>query len=435
MKKPKRSLVTVKLGLAQMPAETFTRLVSLAEDCQDAFNACWALWYRQAVEDELFENFRETLAASQAAKTNAAIEPPKKEDWPKPGRKSLSMDCSRAICERVPRLHSRCRTLIVNEFMQKLYSQPSGVVRKLKLWQAICLGKEQIPTARSRMPLPFDRQNATLVMVDDKPHLKLRLARVEMEGRSRAISQNDEITIELRRKQRPKESGEVRDKFADLVREAAEGGRKWCGSQLTWHRKKRKWLVDLVIEADPLPPIQGSATARLFSPEAGSAAWKLEVNGRTHSIGRTRQVEYTRRTIRGMKADARAIEGYGSAKAGRGSNGHGRAKSIRLFTRITGRWDGITRSFNSQVVASVLVYAARYGIEVLKYERPGAKSVLESAGYVIGETPDWPMFDFEEKLKRKLSARGVSVVFLGVNESQTEEVEKVAANVLESTAE
>lgn len=360
---------------------------------QECVNRIWARWLAESLKSGKDTDLRIFLGLYKLWKDDGKVGPS-----PKPEFFAVEPDFQKRITaelqEAYPGYNSRCIALTAQRVIGNIKNNASHT-GGLKLWQAVLLSKERLAASDGAIAVPFDSANGSLEWSDGEAWLGLRIDRYEVADRRNAKS--NVVSMRLL-------TGSAKKRHRILIEQAAQGLRKWRGSKIRYDRKRRAFMVGVVIEADPpKPAIGGTTIATLTAPEK-DCCWRLTMGDRNVEIGSGRSIAHLRQRL----ALAKSVCGRPDFP-GNGRIGHGRKRLLKGYSRMTGLWENKTRTWNSQAVATILRLCAAEGIGTVRMTNPTNNSVLNTAGGGIG--PSWPTFDFQQKLERKAKEVGIVVEF------------------------
>jgi hypothetical protein len=398
--KEKKSYITLFCGLDIPDAEDRALIVECQRYEQEISNRIWMTWMHESLADGKDANLRIFLELYKRWKENG-------EKGPRPKLEFYAIEndfqsrITNMLRETHPCYNSRCITLTVQRVLGCIRNNTSHTGR-LKLWQAVLLGRERLAAFDDRIAVPFDKQNGKLELRGDETWLTVRIDRREVAGKVNATSKP--VAMRLRTER-------MSARFALLLSQAAQGLREWKGSKLSYSQKKRRFTLGLVVEADPpRKPIAQGGVGKLTAPTAEEkGCWRLEIplagaEKIVRLVGRHgNSIAYLRRRLE----HERGVRSRPSFPGARRKN---RTKTRWLVGDgvMQGLWERKTKQWNYLAAAEIVRHAVKFGLSAIELEKPTAKSLLNTAG---GDIPAWPVFQFCEIIERKAREVGVELRF------------------------
>lgn len=399
-KRDKKRVITIYLR-AEIPAESRKRLYEVACALQKACNLFFQDWELEHVKQGHDLDLAKFLDAYAQWKKSAAP----KEERPVLGWQPTTSDWLKRvgskIRERFPFVHGRVLGLQSQWLLQTWWNKPSAAVPQLKLWQTTLLGIERGFRTTWPMPIRFDKKNASLAMDNEKLVLLVRADRYEVEGKGLFASHVEPIVLILPSKAR------LKKRLCQWAVEAAEGRREWHGSQIIYQSRKRRWMVALVVTADPPAPdiVQAAETGPATLQAGEDCCWLLSFHGRSIKIGSGRQVERLRMRLFGQ-VDSRRGDPMGAPSR----NGHGRKRRLAAMMKLSGRWERHAKTLNYQLVSRVIKELTQAKVGTLQFIEPQENALMNTLAKECGG-PEWPYFQLREILKRKCRSAGIAYEF------------------------
>jgi hypothetical protein len=393
-KEEKISVFTIKVAVAHLSADDRKLIVECQNYEQEIINRIWSQWLHESLSVGKDVDLRIFLELYRRWKDAGGT-----GDRPKPEFVAVEPDFQKRIVqvlhESHPCYNARCVNMTVQRTINCIKNNSSRVGR-LKLWQAVLLGKERLCASEGPIAVPFDSQNGKLEWENGKIFLTVRIDRFEVNGKVNASSQP--IRMELLTKR-------MSNRFKLLLSQVAQGIRKWKGSKLGYNVKQRQFFAYIVVELDHIQQkVVGGQTAKLVALQEG-ALWQLEIGEHVLTIGSGRSLAYLRERLHREKEVRERPTFKGNRRYG-----HSRKRFLRGNDRLVGLWQNKTKTWNGQVVAKIVKELSLADISVVDVVKPTAKSLLNTAGGEYG--PLWPTFQFCEILGRKASEAGIATRFL-----------------------
>ncbi|MCC7334414.1 MAG: hypothetical protein IT422_04940 [Pirellulaceae bacterium] len=391
-------------------------LKSLAVSCQRMQNRLWQIWLCHHSNNDSANKLR--LHFDAYRKWEQTKEG-KKPDWPvlplgagsfekstKGGKKGKETfkpfltqshrDDSfyRILSAEFPDVHVRTRGLLTNAWQSRI-GKREAANGNLPGWVSILFANESLPSFTRPQPIPFDKDNARLSVVDGEIKLQTRLERNEDDGKSFV----DTFTLLLNKK-KARNSRVVANKIVS-------GEYAWKGSNLMYDRGK--WYALLAYEMPVRERVGLDANKTLFVRPGTKNPWRVKIGYEESWMfgGNGSHVEYARRAV--IRERAQRKEHYrwaGSSQKGRG--GH-RARSV--WTKLSSRWKDFSKRYNHEVTRQIVRLAVSRGCGRVVYFQPKDSQregrYLSTAGNDGHSAMFWDYFQFGSLLASKCETEGI----------------------------
>lgn len=388
--------------------ETTRRWHETSDLCKQVANFIWQSWELHHVAGGSPQKLREWLNARQQHGVKEAGKCPVQAMDNK-----LSNDIYHGITKTFPRLHTRVVVLLMNTITSDLkrHKAASG---SLPGTSAVLLCQQARPSFSRPYPIPFDKDNCTIVPPSERGQnyqLKLRTWRVEEDGKTQMASVIDTVTLRCKGRR-------VQSQVAILAR-IASGEYAFRGSKLVYSKAKRKWFAQIAYRM-PVAEKQGVDAERtaLLRPSRGAGrnhqfGWSLRGPGfRRHPGGRLRCVPEIRRALLRQRWSRQS----NYRVAGGSTKGHGTRRATAAAWKLHQRWKDFCKRLNHSVASEVVGWCVANRIGRLVYVQPSGalaeRSFLGWAGKVEGreDSTGWPWFQVQTFLGYRCNQAGITLV-------------------------
>ncbi len=383
-------------------SETTRRWRDLSDLCKGVVNCFWETWLVWHVQHQSRQKLKAWLNKRQEEGVRAAGKCPVD-----PLPKALGSLVGKTCKEAFPGVHSRVRTLILNTLNRDLRKHKAAN-GSLPGHSAILLHHQSIPSSTRPHPIPFDRQNATIVP-PEKPGgdfaLRCRVTRIQPTGGNRVGSIEDTVTLRCQGRR-------VQSQVAILKR-IVSGEYSFRGSKLIYSAAKRKWFVQLAYRM-PIEPKRGLDPKRVAVLSARrNHPWMLLLpDGKRKWIGgRGDYVVSIRKSLLMRRWGQQ--DNY--RHAGHANKGHGRKRAQRDGWRLRQAWKHFTdrccHGWTKQVVDWCLAERCKRLVYLQPEGERAESRFLHNAGKVAGrdDSTGWPWFDIGTKLAYKCQQNGIEL--------------------------
>lgn len=396
---------TISVKVSPITTELHTRLSEISEVVQQCTNYVWQLWLLDAHAREADVKIHEwRLEYIQWCRDGQVGKAPSSNiPFISQGFQSRA---SSAINKRYPFVNYRCRTLLLNETVKIIKSKPAAN-GAYKLWQSALLNKENVPSALDPLPVPFDKANGKIALVmveqpDGQPPkeqlvLNVRLDCYEKAGRSSKAS--DIISLPLVTNNSSK--GYLKALF-DIAR---ADGRGFCGSEIVFNSRKKKWRANITIDIPDVPAVAAGKTL-FIRPGRKRRCLSTRIPGDRSIWLRVSPDHVSHRRKRIAMAKEVRHEVVGSSRR----SGHGRKKRLEAKSRLSGAWGRFTDTLSRQLSHAIIAQARKRGVSKVVWFRGKGKFALDMAGGEYSQSLPWPWYKTESALKRSCEKVGIEFV-------------------------
>lgn len=351
----------------------------LAGCVQELTNMLWQQWLLWHLEQGTPGVLREYISLAKAWHSS---DPESRGDKPKLSIQAIPKELSNLIYHRLaaafPSLNRRTLVLAQNAIAGKITSRKSAN-GSLPGWWSILLCRESIPSSTRAQPIPFDKKSCELIgphVADDEYRLKLRIDRVDQPGKKNATSTVDEIILKTKHR---KAAGQKA-----ILDNILSGDYAFCGSNLVWDDRNRKWFVHLAFKR-PVEVVEvGNDTAVLRPGQR--TPWRLLVKGRVYwrMFGDGRDVAYQRHNLLSQRWSRQ--ERY-RRSAGSASKGHGTDRALQGYFKLEQNWKNYVKTRNHTATGQLVRFCLERGIGTLVYVQPAGGF---SEGRLLGNAGKHP---------------------------------------------
>ena len=316
-------------------------------------------------------------------------------------------------------VHGRVLSLLLNRHRSDFATRKSSN-SKLKGWQAVLLGFQQLPQFSHPQPIPIDRCNSSLVLgPKGQPILNLRIDRIET-GQTSGRSTRYEVPLIVKATQRT---------YYQAVFDAIDDPKRLRGSMILYDTRKKQWRVCLTCEKSDPAPANVDPDKTIWCWPSSQWPWMFYVDGQSRWLGHSAaKVRHNRERVLlhrwSCNAHYRAVNHNG--------RGHGRGRAIREFKKVERRWTGFCKWFNQEAVDTLVALAVDRGCgRIVILPSDSLNDLLSMAGKVPGrrDASSWPYHQFAKKLNDKCAQLKIEVLiqtsFSKPKTAQREETERV----------
>lgn len=347
----------------------------LGRATQEMTNMLWQQWLVWHLEQGTPARIRDWLAAAKAwhqAPKETRGEKPKADLRALP--KELSQLLYQRLSQAFPEVNIRTLTLLQNALAGKITARKSAQ-GSLPGWWSILLCRESIPSSTHSQPVPFDKKSCQLIGPHDARddyRLRLRIDRVERDGKQMATSTVDELILRTRHRHA---AGQIA-----ILDRLLSGEYSFCGSNLVWDQRNRKWFVHLAFKR-PVEIQEPGAGVAVLRP-GYQTPWRLLVGRRVlwRMFGDGRDVAHQRRNILAQRWSRQ--EKY--RHAGSASKGHGRDRALAAHAKLEQNWRNYVTTRNHTATGQLVRFCLENGIGAVVYVQPadrfGSSRLLAKAG-------------------------------------------------------
>lgn len=392
----------------------------LADQCLVATNCFWQTWW-----DWHIANGSQSMIRQWYMDLLAWHKLPTKGRGRKPSCpiKAMSKECSNAIYHRladevVPTLITRTTALLMNRLTSRLTSQKSAH-GSMPWWCNLLLYRERVPASTEPQPIPFDKNNAALIVPENRDGDWLFEFRVERAGKGKSIS--DRVELWTR--------GRKCESLRKILARIADGTYRMLGSVMTTDRGK--WFLNITYELPETEKKALDSTKRMILFCGRKDPWIVKRDdGLWWRGGMGRHIGAMRR--RCMLERRGRQESY--QWAGGAQRGHGRKRATSGWTRLRNMWTNVCSNYNRHVAKAVVAECVASGYGKLEYWQPCGRHVdtrfLSTAGKhpERRESTSYPFYQMATRLAQLCQEHGVELVVKKVGD------EKQAENTSEHTA-
>lgn len=340
---------------------TWNRWDGLGTAMQEMTNMIWQRWLVWHLEQGTPAKIRDYLAAKKAWHDTDAEnrgEKPKADVQAVP--KELSNLIYHQLSQAFPQVNKRTMVLLQNAVGGKISACVSAQ-GSLSGWWSILLCRQSIPSSTHRQPIPFDKKSCEFIAPqcsDDEYRLKLRIDRIERD-RKIATSTVDELILKTKHR---KAAGQKA-----ILDSILSGTYAFCGSNLIWDHRNRKWFVHIAFKRPVEIREIGNGVA-VLRPGA-STPWRLMVGGRVYwrMFGDGRDVAYQRRNLLSQRWSRQ--ERYRKSP-GSCSKGHGTDRALASYFKLEQNWKNYVKTRNHTATGQLVRFCQERCIGTLVYVQP-----------------------------------------------------------------
>lgn len=340
---------------------------------------------------------------------------------------SLEKAMYRTAVQRLPRLHSQCRSYLLQWVCKTLRSKTSSKFSG-KMWTNIILGRENPPTFEA-LPLRLDKTNGRIERRGDRLWLVASvLCDPPPKGRKRRVSRWVEFRLRKPTKSKSKAGSTTRANYR-FAEEIADGERRFSCSQLSY--TNGKWYLFVPVEKER-PQYETDENKTAIVRPGRSCAWRLRVAAGSGSWGATmlaRVGELRAEIIRRRQIKRALIDSHPGGERG--------PVQKSIYGRLRGRWNRYCTTLNQQAVSELSQKILEYGYgRVIVYDGDN-RCALASVGREESRRDPtiYPFAQFRTLLKQKLEPHGVIVSgrsdFRSVKRRLSRGAKRVAAQLVQ----
>lgn len=396
--------------------EHYKRWDAMVEAMQEAKNLAHQLWLNWHLEHGTADRVR---AANETWK--AWHNEPEATRGPRPERDGIEAVppelrklIEKALQARFPEVHTRTWTVFMQSWQLDLSTRKSAK-GSLPGWKSVLLCRQAIPSFTRRQPIPFDSGNcpgkeiASYLVAPDEAlneyRLRVRFTRLPVPGKQKADSLLDEIVLKTKHR---KAAGQLA-----ILKRLLSGEYKFCGSNLVWDERNRKWFVHLCFKM-PVPERQVGDGFAVLRPGRRSC-WRLLIGNRVLDRfgGPGNDVAYQRHNITSQRRSRQ--EYYRKCQPATGK-GHGRKRAEKHWQHLQQLWVNFCTTRNHLTTKEVVSLCLRFGVGTLTYIQPegrfGESRRLASAGKSeeLRENSSWTWHQVATQLGYKCKDAGVHLI-------------------------
>lgn len=340
------------IGWNGQPAEAKARWSNIADKCREMANCIWQEWEAWHVQHGSHAKCLEYAEALRAFRRKEVKHKPKLDVQCMDSE--LAKHIYRVCADRFPSLHARVQVLLAQLVKKRM--QGKDVEGRWNIWLAVLLNRQGRPNCTGDQPIPFDRANSSLSMVDGNLRLDIRLTRVPQDGKM-AASIEDHVTLK------------ARGSGAAIAKRIVDGEWKFCGSSIVYQSSKRKWYALVCYDMGETAKGELCETRTAVLVPGRDSPWVIWYAGRYYWLGgRGRHVEAARRRL--LTGRWSRQEGY--RYAGSSNKGHGRHRAMKGVTKLSRAWKDFVKTCNHQVTRDAVAFCVERGIGRLVYLQPAS---------------------------------------------------------------
>lgn len=388
---------------ADDPKSVRQRWHKTADFIQEMTNFIWQSWLVWHVQNESAAKIRQYLNAL------ALWRETKQGDKPKLDLFAVSAELQKHLYDGLtatfPEVHSRVLVLLL-QIVTKKIKERKAAKGNLSGWMAILLHRESLPSSTRPQPIPYDRQNASVIppLADgDNYRLRLRVDRIEREGKP-ALSTIDEVELLTKRRG-------IAGHAAILQRICA-GETKFAGSSLQWSDQRKKWFALVCWDDQQDSPELDAASTAILRP-ATKHPWTLVLpSGKRWRGGNGRHVGAVRQQLLTQRWNRQAGYRY----AGSANKGHGLNRALGPLFKLSLRWKDFVKTCNHHLTIEIVRDCVRENVGTLFYLQPAGEKrdrrFLATAGKIPGrdDSTGWDWHQVAAMLGYKCREAGIKLV-------------------------
>lgn len=380
-----------------VPKERREAFRNLARSCQRMQNRLWQIWICHHANNGSAEKLRRHFEAYhewQSTKSGQKPQWPCRAVEPPLTKSADSRSFYRILSAEFPEVNVRTRGLLTNAW-QSLLSSRKASSGSLPGWVSILFGFESVPSFHRPQPIPFDKDNARLLMVDGQCVVRVRLDRDEVSGKSTV----DDLPL-LLNKRKSRQARVVVDRLLD-------GEYAWKGSNIIFDRGK--WFVALCYEMPAKTACETlDANRILFVRPGKNSPWRVRIGNESWRFGGDgSHVVHARRAIQGERNSRQQHYRW----AGSSQKGHGRSRAASVWTKLASRWKDFTKRYNSEITRQLIRICVSRGCGRIVFLQPNDRirnsRFLTTAGNSPRSSSSWDYFQFGTMLASKCESVGI----------------------------
>jgi hypothetical protein len=371
----------------------------LSEQCQQISNRVWQLferWHDENNSVPTIKQFLNDLAAWREAKGG-------KDTKPKLTVQAVNAELSakiyRDVSDNWPRINARTRVVLLNRLTGGIRTRKAAT-GSLSGWINVLFCREGRPSFTRPVPIPFDKENSKLVP-PEKPTDNWRLGVWVERDTTDGHSLRDECELMTRKR---KAWGQ-----AAILQKIADGRAKFCGSMLSYDRGK--WYA-MVCYDEPRESHAGlDATKKAVLLPGRTVAWLVKTGRGTRRRyagrdGVAKHVIGMRRILFNERQERQENYRWASSAL----KGHGRAKAIAGWEKLSSRWRDFVKRYNNEITTKLVAECVADGIGTIEYWQPTGfqrdRRWLTGTDYRCG----WDYFQVATMLAQKCERAGIEFV-------------------------
>ena len=387
------------------PNSAVVRWDKLSDQCKQIINCIWETWLVWHVQNGCADNLRDWLNKRASDGKKAAGKCPVQ-----PVPKELQNHIYHVVSKRFTDVNKRVVVLILNITIGDLKTHKASK-GSLPGHSAILLNHQSIPSSTRPQPIPFDCQNTKMIPPEEKGDnfkVELRVWRMHDETKSTSPSIIDSVELYCRPHRR------ILGELAKLKR-IMLGEYKFCGSELVYEQKKRKWFVHLCYRMPTMVQLDLDPNKVATLIPHSERPWHFILPGvkrREWPGGNGYYVAGIRRRIY-LQRRSRS-KGYRDANKNREGHGFNRAGAWRW--KIQSTWNSFVKRVNHNATSEVVQRCVDSGIGTLVYFQPegdfSESRFLSSAGKDErwNDATTWQWFQVKTMLEYKCKAVGIQLL-------------------------
>lgn len=396
---PKRTVMPVRAMKVEcvVPKDRRDSWKAMAVACQRMSNRLWQIWLCHHSNNGSADKLREHFHAFNAWKETKQG---RKPEWPckaleSPLTKSAdSGSFYRILSAEFPHVNVRTRGLLTNAW-QSLLSQRKSASGSLPGWVSILFANESLPSFTRPQPVPFDKDNAKLVMGEYGPCVELRIERDIETGKSAV-----DVVPLLVNKRKARQARVVIDRLLS-------GEYAWKGSNLVLDRGK--WFMALAYEMPQRERVGLNPDKVLYVRPGRLSPWRVKIVGQQSWKfgGNGAHVLHARRAIIGERNSRKEHYRW----AGSNQKGHGRRRADAVWTKLSSRWRDFSKRYNNEITRQLIHIAVSRGCGRIVYLQPKENQRDSRYLSVVGNdgrsAMSWDYFQFGSMLASKCETEGL----------------------------